>query len=299
MGFRMARCSAKGRGGERGGGNGRGRGGPLNDSDVEESNKAEYEAAIKAKRAKALNVVTRTSGHDVNETRRDVPSKLTWRDNLYIANSNLLEIGQQPGLFTNQQIPKGLFTNQQIPKGSFICFYGGKFYQPEEWDKLDYEKRNSLERYAVGVNETSNSETANFKLVPNREADDTMNFEKNPGAAANEPNKGDDANAFLQASVFDVPNDTDFKSYLAIALYACRDITAGEEILWNYGEAYENVRKRVPYTAGLPCVAEADQKEALRRVEEIANVAGLREWALYPIEVNVPDSGSDSDYRPS
>lgn len=277
------------------------------DSDVEEITKEQFDTHPRAKkRANAFSVVPVSGDSDTPDSEeraqwpdageeimamlkpRDVPNgQLTWRDNLYIAHSNILGIGQQPGLFTAKP----------IPKGGFICFYGGTFYQSTEWGKLDNEERKSLEVYAVGVNETSNIDTVNIVLVPKRQADNPVNFVENPGAAANEPKEGDNANAFLQANLWDVAvGAMAFESYVAIALYACRDIEADEEILWNYGQAYEHVRKGVPYTAGFPCEAKADTADVLRRVESIADNPVLKEWALYPIEVKEPESDSDPDY---
>lgn len=278
-------------------GNKRRRDGDAASSDVEEITREQFDTHP---RANVFSVVPVSDDSDMWPDAgeeimamlklRDVPNgELTWRDNLYIAHSNILGIGQQPGLFTANP----------IPEGGFICFYGGTFYQSTEWDKLDNEKRKSLEVYAVGVNETSNIDTVNVVLVPKRQADNSVNFVENPGAAANEPKGGDNANAFLQANLWNVAvGDMAFESYLAIALYACRDIKADEEILWNYGQAYEHVRKGVPYTAGFPCEAKADTADVRWRVESIAEKDVLREWALYPISVKVPDSDSDSDYRP-
>ena len=81
-----------------------------------------------------------------------------------------------------------------------------------------------------------------------------VNFRRHPAAAANEPSASRLANAFTQASVVEAyGEDSELSAYLIVCLFTCRPIAAGGEILWNYGEGYDELRQHAGYAAGQSC----------------------------------------------
>ena len=70
-----------------------------------------------------------------------------------------------------------------------------------------------------------------------------VNFRRHPAAAANEPSASNVANAFTQASVVEAyGHDAEPSPYLIVCIFTCRPVAAGGEILWNYGEGYDELR---------------------------------------------------------
>jgi hypothetical protein len=124
-----------------------------------------------------------------------------------------------------------------------------------------------------------------------------VNFRRHPAAAANEPSASRLANAFTQASVVEAyGEDSEPSAYLIVCLFTCRQVAAGGEILWNYGEGYRELRQHAGYAAGQSCPEELLDLLALpaqnARVEATLAMGGARaQEALYPLA----DSHSSQD----
>ena len=125
-----------------------------------------------------------------------------------------------------------------------------------------------------------------------------VNFRRHPAAAANEPSASRLANTFTQASVIETYGpDAELGAYLIVCLFTCRPIAAGDEILWNYGEGYDELRQHAGYAAGQSCPENLIDLLALpaqnARVEAILAMGGaLAQEALYPLADY--DSSQDS-----
>ena len=82
-----------------------------------------------------------------------------------------------------------------------------------------------------------------------------------------------------------------------MCLFTCRPIAAGDEILWNYGEGYDELRQHAGYAAGQSCPEDLINQLALpeqnARVEAVLAIGGTRaQEALYPLADY--DSSQDS-----
>ena len=171
----------------------------------------------------------------------------TRRDGLYIAPSTV-QIEQGPLAGTILQEP-GLFTTEALPCGAFVCMYTGTFRSSSEYESLPTQRRNQLERYAVEVDAHDVVITPDVNVLTGK-----VNFRRHPAAAANEPSASRLANAFTQASVVEAyGEDSELSAYLIVCLFTCRPIAAGGEILWNYGEGYDELRQHAGYAAGQSC----------------------------------------------
>ena len=159
----------------------------------------------------------------------------TRRGGLYIAPSRV-RIEQGPLSGSTLQEP-GLFTADTIPAGAFVCFYTGTFRTSSEFARLPIDRREQLSRYAV---ETGKHDVVIAPVVNSTSG--TVNFRRHPAAAANEPSASSTANAFAEASAIEAYGpDAELSSYLIVCIFTCRPIAAGDEILWNYGESYDEL----------------------------------------------------------
>ena len=214
----------------------------------------------------------------------------TRRDGLYIAPSTV-QIEQGPLAGTTLQEP-GLFTTEALPRGAFVCMYTGTFRSSSEYESLPTQRRNQLERYAVEVDAHDIVITPDVNVNTGK-----VNFRRHPAAAANEPSASKRANAFTQASVVEAyGRDSEPSAYLIVCLFTCRPVAAGGEILWNYGEGYNELRQHAGYAAGQSCPEELIDLLALpeqnARVEATLAMGGIRaQEALYPLA----DSHSSQD----
>ena len=121
-----------------------------------------------------------------------------------------------------------------------------------------------------------------------------------PLGAMNEPDKEQTANVFALASQLqlDFPaEDGDYiepHEFLVISMFVCRDVQAGEELLWHYGDKYAGMRAvNGGYTPGAACPAppkdqhDAYAEKALTRAtnltQMIPNVNFVRKM-LYDVE---------------
>ena len=130
----------------------------------------------------------------------------------------------------------------------------------------------------------------------------TVNFRRHPAAAANEPSASELANAFTQASVVEAyaGQDSEPSAYLIVCIFTCRPIVAGGEILWNYGEGYDELRQHAGYAAGRSCPEELidllSLPEQNARVEATLAIGGTRaQEALYPLAEYESSQDSSGD----
>ena len=171
----------------------------------------------------------------------------TRRDGLYIAPSTV-QVEQGPLAGTTLQEP-GLFTIEALPAGSFVCMYTGTFRSRSEYEGLPRGRRDQLSRYTVEVDAHDIVITPDVNVTTGK-----VNFRRHPAAAANEPSASRAANTFVQASVIETyGSDAELGAYLVVCLFTCRPIAAGGEILWNYGEGYDELRQHAGYAAGESC----------------------------------------------
>ena len=214
----------------------------------------------------------------------------TRRDGLYIAPSTV-QVEQGPLAGTTLQEP-GLFTTEALPAGSFVCMYTGTFRSSSEYESLPRGRRDQLSRYAVEVDAHDVVITPEVNVTTGK-----VNFRRHPAAAANEPSASRVANTFTQASVIETYGiDNELRAYLIVCLFTCRPVAAGGEILWNYGEGYDELRQHAGYAAGESCPEDLIDLLALptqnARVEAILAMGGAwAQEALYPL----PDYDSSQD----
>ena len=206
----------------------------------------------------------------------------TRRGGLFIAPSTVpIEQGLLAG--TSLREP-GLFTTEALHAGSFVCMYTGTFRSSSEYESLSTQRRNQLERYAVEVDAHDVVLTPEVNVTTGK-----VNFRRHPAAAANEPSASRLANAFTQASVVEAyGEDSEPSAYLIVCLFTCRPVAAGGEILWNYGEGYDELRQHAGYAAGQSCPEELidilSLPEQNARVEATLAIGGTRaQEALYPL----------------
>jgi len=125
----------------------------------------------------------------------------------------------------------GSFTKEPIKAGDFVIFYTGVFFEKYTWKcKLDSDVKKALAEYRI-VNSDGLSVAA-----PMKSFDQGENLKKHPAAAANEPGKGAQANLFPMEGQFQT-DDGVTHSYFA--LFACANIKADSELLWDYGDKFD------------------------------------------------------------
>ena len=159
----------------------------------------------------------------------------------------------RPGLRVEQTLLKkgkkrlpfnGLFTSERILKGAFIGYYTGRFYD-EVWDEDD-----DVSDPAVNG--------SGFTVIPDGENGPLgVDPSTYPLAMMNEPPRGSVSNASVVEWLYakDAIPGIDPKIKVGvIAIHACRDIEAGEEIYFYYGDRYDRRHYgRRPYNVGSGC----------------------------------------------
>ena len=216
----------------------------------------------------------------------------TRRGGLFLAPSKV-RIEQGPLAGSTLQEP-GLFTTDAIPAGAFVCMYTGTFRAGIEFENLPTARRDQLSRYAVEVDAHDVVITPEVNVTLG-----TVNFRRHPAAAANEPASSKLANAFTQASVVEAYGaDAELRSYLIVCIFTCRAVAGGDEILWNYGEGYDELRQHAGYAAGLSCPDQLIDQLVLppqnARVEAILARGGRREReAIYELTNGSSESSGD------
>ena len=180
-----------------------------------------------------------------------------------------------------------------------MCMYTGTFRAGIEFENLPTARRDQLSRYAVEVDAHDVVITPEVSVSSGR-----VNFRRHPAAAANEPASSKLANAFTQASVVEAyGTDAELRSYLIVCIFTCRAVTGGDEILWNYGEGYEELRQHAGYAAGLSCPDQLIDQLVLppqnARVEAILARGGARaNEALYELVDSSSQDSSDGEWLP-
>ena len=131
-----------------------------------------------------------------------------------------------------------------------------------------------------------------------------VSFRRHPAAAANEPSATNVANAFTQASVVEAyGHDAEPSAYLIVCIFTCRPVAAGGEILWNYGEGYDELRQEAGYAAGRACPEEIIDRMTLppqnARVEAILAKGGARaQESLYKLADGSSEDSSGDEWVP-
>ena len=216
----------------------------------------------------------------------------TRRGGLYIAPSRI-RIEEGPLTGSTLQEP-GLFTADAIRAGAFVAMYTGTFRSSIEFERLPTARRDQLSRYAVEVDAHDVVITPEVNVTSGK-----VSFRRHPAAAANEPSASNVANAFTQASVVEAYGpDAEPSSYLIVCIFTCRPVAAGGEILWNYGEGYNELRQHAGYAAGRACPEEIIDRMTVTlpsqnaRVEAILAKGGARaQEAIYKLA----DAGCSED----
>jgi hypothetical protein len=118
----------------------------------------------------------------------------------------------------------GLFTLEDIPAGSFLGFYTGRFYDEEEGDA-------PRTHYNVSV--------ANSVIVPTRNRDGSVDLQRYPMAAMNEPPRDEESNVVLvewDRARDAIPGlEPPSRRVTVAAMHTCRPVRAGEELYLHYG----------------------------------------------------------------
>jgi hypothetical protein len=177
--------------------------------------------------------------------------------------------------------------------------YTGTFRAGIEFQNLPTARRDQLSRYAVEVDAHDVVITPEVNVALG-----TVNFRRHPAAAANEPASSKLANAFTQASVVEAYGaDAELRSYLIVCIFTCRAVARHHEILWNYGEGYEELRQHAGYAAGLSCPDQLIDQLVLppqnARVEAILARGGARaNEALYELVDSSSQDSSDGEWLP-
>ena len=223
----------------------------------------------------------------------------TRRGGLYIAPSTV-RIEQGP-LAGNTLGEPGLFTTDAIRAGAFICMYTGTFRSSIEFERLPTARRDQLSRYAVEVDAHDIVITPDVNVSSGK-----VSFRRHPAAAANEPSASNVANAFTQASVVEAyGHDAEPSPYLIVCIFTCRPVAAGGEILWNYGEGYDELRQEAGYAAGRACPEEVIDRMTVTlppqnaRVEAILASGGARaQDAVYKLDDGSSEDSSGDEWVP-
>lgn len=143
----------------------------------------------------------------------------------------------------------GIVAKRQIKTGTFIGFFTGRFVPVASFKEIE-----SL--YAVQIDR--------MHIVPfqNEQTISYSDRQTHSMANMNEPHVGQRANCCMQVQDFahsevhnveSIPNHTDARFFRGLACFACCDISAGEELTWYYGKAYEPNRRKQGYEAGKDC----------------------------------------------
>ena len=193
---------------------------------------------------------------------RNLPEDLTRIPGLYLAQTTVQ-------LADGTRVPEyGLFTSKLIKKHSFILFYTGAWFEKETFDNFEKTKDpadpddrfTKMERYSLSTS------AGTYVLAPPIADGETVpNFEVHPGGAINEPDqRGHTANTYIYETNVNDAVATDEQdrggentTLITMPLFACVDIPANTELLWNYGGTYD----RVGYTPGPPCFDLQDPKD--------------------------------------
>ena len=100
-------------------------------------------------------------------------------------------------------------------------------------------------------------------------------------------------------------HDAEPSPYLIVCIFTCRPVAAGGEILWNYGEGYDELRQEAGYAAGRACPEEIIDRMTVTlspqnaRVEAILASGGARaQDAVYKLEDGSSEDSSGDEWVP-
>ena len=145
--------------------------------------------------------------------------------------------------------------------------FAGDQLTKKQWESLTRSKQDKYARYAAEI--TIGKDWV-MMVPPYKAETDEPDFDQYPIAAINEPDKSRKANVFTLATKLQM----DFKvegspdtvpcEFVVISMFVCNDVKAGDELLWNYGSAYQGIREaNGNYTPGMACTElHEDEKDA-------------------------------------
>ena len=100
-------------------------------------------------------------------------------------------------------------------------------------------------------------------------------------------------------------HDAEPSSYLIVCVFTCRPVAAGDEIVWNYGEGYDELRQHAGYAAGGACPEEIIDRMTVTlppqnaRVEAILARGGARaQEAIYKLADGSSEDSSGDEWVP-
>jgi hypothetical protein len=184
----------------------------------------------------------------------------------------------------------GLFSAAAIPPNTFVTIYRwDRALTAHELESMPPARRSALERYAVAG-------PRDLTLV----ADPPLDARSGSAAAAlraNEPLESGSANLALHAEV--VAHGADL--WYVVALYSCdAPIAANTELTWNYGTAYQPVRRREAYRPGRACTSREPLDPPLEAlvatILTAQGAAGVHGILLRVEEESTDTKSDDSDY---
>lgn len=171
-----------------------------------------------------------------------VPTRPTIRPGL-VVRQTLLTKGKQRMPFW------GLFTTLPIPSHAFLGVYHGDFFLNDGLEEEEETRSQVLEsHYALDVGDVV--------IVP-----PSIRPKHHPMGMLNEPPRGRQAN--VSVVVWTAPSEAlpEFAGrsgkgkVLLATMYTCREVEAGEELYYHYGDAYDRRHYgRRPYNVGTPCL---------------------------------------------
>ena len=147
-------------------------------------------------------------------------------------------------------------------------------------------------------------ENHDVTLAPATDEAGAVDFTRHAAAAANEPSASGAANAFSQAMVVEllVGPDAELRSYLVVCIFTCRDVAAGDEVLWNYGEGYEPQRQQAGYKAGERCpealIRSVQIPSPRRRLQSVLEGGGRMADTVHEITLTSASEGDDGEWLP-
>ena len=206
--------------------------------------------------------VAEVRGHSTDEvscTRTEWENNPFFRADLEVKTSTVCyQKGKKKGQLVGQD---GLFTKTDIPSGEWVGFYAGHPWTKRKWEKLLRPQQNKYSRYAAEAETKQNW----VMMVPPYKEDGTLepDFDQFPLSSINEPDAMQTANVFTLASQLQLDFPAEYGDYekephefFIISMFVGRDVHAGEELLWHYGEGYDGARRvNGGYTPGLACPA--------------------------------------------
>ena len=218
------------------------------------------------------------SDDEIEDTSMDWEGNPFFREHLEVKTSTVrYRKGEKKGQLVGQN---GLFTKTDIPKGEWVGFYAGIPWTEKEWEELPRAEQDKLSRYAAEA-ETKQ----NWVMMTPPFADGTLepDFTQFPLSSINEPDEMQTANVFTLASQLqlDFPSeDGDYEKepheFFVISMFVCRDVRAGEELLWHYGDGYASMRaSQGGYTPGKPCPAPPENEHDLYADQALLKATNL------------------------